>query len=152
MYLTDVADQTSITQFKHSFCFLFHKDFEQQPKIKGCEKTQTCRLWFCPSLVSKKKAHIMMLLTFRYCFIFYTCFGVLALISNFNNDLLMAKYLSFQFICWAKKRWISRSVPGLELKTFSFFLEGSSHIFWSRGLEILLARDSMASTTNKIDN
>lgn len=104
MYLTDVADQTSITQFKHSFCFLFHKDFEQQPKVKRYEKTQTYRLWFCPSLVSKKQARITMLLTFRHCFSFYTCFGLLALISNFTNDLLMAECLSFQFICWAKKR------------------------------------------------
>lgn len=95
MCLTDVVDQTPITQFKHSFWFLFHKDFEQELKVKGYEKTQAYRLWFCPSLVSKKKAHIVMLLTFRRCFIFYTCFDLLALISNFNNDLLMAMCLSF---------------------------------------------------------
>lgn len=39
MCLTDVVDQTPITQFKHSFWFLFHKDFEQQLKVKGYEKT-----------------------------------------------------------------------------------------------------------------
>lgn len=63
----------------------------------------------------------MMLLNFRHCFTFYISFDLPKLISIFQNYLHAAKHR----YCIEEVNFLE-SVAGLELKTFSFFLEVGS--------------------------